>query len=234
MYKYTRFKEKVKTVYLHGKLGKRFGEKWKLGVDSAQEAYSAIEANTEGFFEYIFNAAKNGSEYIALTKNPKHIKNENDLRENIIDLENSALKNENREIHVVSIAGGSDPVSAFFATVSFLKGGAIYGVTLKTVLAVAAIGAVMQALTKPPKLPERKDPISTKSFLIAGGVTRQAQGIAVPVGYGRLKIEVANVATRKESERLSDYDPGKANLLESYTKNGICSSDQRRSNTWVC
>jgi predicted phage tail protein len=206
----------VKTVYLHGKLGKRFGKKWELAVDSAQEAYAAIEANNEGFFDYIFNAAKNGTEYIALTKDPKSIKDENDLRENIIDEKLSKVNLKQKEIHVLNPVGGSDPVTIFYAAASFLQGGAIYGVTLKAVLAVAAITAVMQALTKPPKPPERKDPVTTKSFLISGARTRQAQGIAVPVGYGRLKIGATNVATKKTSKKLTTSN--KANALESYTE----------------
>jgi predicted phage tail protein len=202
----------VKTVYLHGKLGKRFGKKWKLDVDSAQEAYCAIEANTEGFFEYIFNSSRNGTEYIALTKDPKHIKDENDLRENIIDLKGVSLKNKNKEIHVLNPMGGSGPAAGIFALVTAAGKLTFLG----KVLLFVAITAATQALMKPPKPPERKDPISTKSFLIAGGITRQAQGIAVPVGYGRLKVGATNVATRKTSKKLSDST--KAGTLESYTE----------------
>ena len=207
----------MKTVYLHGKLGKRFGEKWDLNVDTAQEAYSAIDANSDGFMQYIIDASKKGTEYIALTKDPKHIQDEKDLRENIIDLKNVNLKSKNKEIHVLNPVSGSGPAAVvFYALASFMGGGAIYGVTLKTVLAIAALTAVVQSLTKPPKPPERKDPVSTKSFLISGGLTRQAQGIAVPLGYGRLKIGATNVATRKTSKQLTTSD--KPGTLESYTE----------------
>lgn len=207
----------MKTVYLHGKLGKRFGKKWELAVDSAQEAYAAIEANNEGFFDYIFNAAKNGTEYIALSKDPKSIKDENDLRENIIDEKLSKVNLKQKEIHVLNPISGSGPLQViYYAAMSFLGGGAIYGVTLKAVLMVAAIAVAVQALTKPPKPPERKDPVSTKSFLLTGGSTRQAQGIAVPVGYGRLKIGATNVATRKKSKKLTDSS--RSDTLESYTE----------------
>jgi predicted phage tail protein len=50
----------MRTVYLHGKLGKRFGKKWRLSVSSAQEAISAIDANQEGFIDYILTHSLKG------------------------------------------------------------------------------------------------------------------------------------------------------------------------------
>lgn len=202
----------MKTVYLHGKLGKRFGKKWELAVDSAQEAYAAIEANNEGFFDYIFNAAKNGTEYIALSKDPKSIKDENDLRENIIDEKLSKVNLKQKEIHVLNPISGSGPAAGIFAL--FTATGGL--TTLGMIVVTTAVSFAMQALTKPPKPPERKDPVTTKSFLLAGASTRQAQGIAVPVGYGRLKIGATNVATRKTSKKLTDSE--RAETLESYTE----------------
>ena len=43
----------MKTVYLHGKLGKRFGKKWELAVDTIPEAMNAIDVNSEGFLEHL-------------------------------------------------------------------------------------------------------------------------------------------------------------------------------------
>ena len=205
----------MKTVYLHGKLGKRFGKKWSLNVNTVQEAYSAIEANSDGFFEYIFKASNNGIDYITLTKNPEHIQNEDDLKENLIDTELGKLKNKSSEIHIVSPSYGSGVIMPIL-----FVGGAISGglTAVGMVVVSLAISYAINALTKTPEPPKKKDPITSKSFLIAGASTRQAQGIAVPVGYGRLKIGATNIATRKQSQKLVKYKPSKKALLESYTE----------------
>jgi len=205
----------MKTVYLHGKLGKRFGKKWKLAVDSVQEAFSAIEANCEGFFDYIIKSEAGGNEYIVLCKNPKSIKDENDLRENIIDEKLSKVNSKQKEIHVLNPASGSTVFMPFIFVGGVISGGLT---TAGYIIASLAIAYAVSALTKPPDPPKRKDPTSTKSFLISGGLTRQAQGIAVPLGYGRLKIGPANVATRKKSKKFLGYNASKSSLLESYSE----------------
>lgn len=205
----------MKTVYLHGKLGKRFGKKWKLAVDSAQEAFSAIEANCEGFFDYVIKSEARGNAYIVLSKNPKSIKDENDLRENIIDEKLSKVNSKQTEIHILSPASGSTVIMPFLFVGGVVSGGLT---TAGYIIASLAISYAVAVLTKTPDPPKRKDPTSTKSFLISGGLTRQAQGIAVPLGYGRLKIGPANVATRKTSKKFLGYNPSKSSLLESYSE----------------
>ncbi len=206
----------MKTVYLHGELGKRFGKKWELAVNNIEEAFSAIEANCEGFFNYVYKSSAKGIDYIILTKDPKSIKDKDDLRENIIDEKLSKVNSKQKEIHLLSPVGGS-AVFGVGGSLALLKvGGGL--TTLGMVVASVAISFAMQALTKPPKPPQRKDSISTKSFLISGGITRQAQGIAVPLGYGRLKIGPTNIASKKSSKKLSKYNSGSSATLESYTE----------------
>jgi len=188
----------VKTVYLHGKLGKRFGKKWRLNVGSAQEAFSALEANNEGFFEYILDCAKRNIQYILLNKNPSKIKNKEDFKNSAILPDEVDLVS-GKEIHVISQAEGFEPVSIITA-----------------IVISTAIQVVMSVLFKPPKPPERKDPTNTKSYLIAGAINRQAQGIAVPLGYGKLKIGASNIATRKVSKRFRSSTEEKS--LESYSE----------------
>ena len=205
----------MKTVYLHGRLGKRFGKKWKLAVDNVQEAFSAIEVNSEGFFDYIIKSEADGNEYIVLSKNPKFIKDENDLRENIIDEKLSKVNSKQTEIHILSPASGSTVIMPIL----FVSGTIGSGLTTAGyIIASLAISYAVAALTKTPDEQKAKDPTSTKSYLISGGLTRQAQGIAVPLGYGRLKIGPANVATRKKSKKFLGYNPGKGSLLESYSE----------------
>ena len=45
----------MKTIHLHGKIGKMFGEKWLLEVDSITEALRAIDANVGGLGQELEN-----------------------------------------------------------------------------------------------------------------------------------------------------------------------------------
>jgi len=81
------------------------------------------------------------------------------------------------------------------------------------------ISLIMQAIFKPPK---PKDAIETNSYLFAGTENVAAQGVPVPIGYGRLRVgsvvlsaavrhvEYASKSTTAKSSepvRLGTYDP---------------------------
>lgn len=197
----------MKTVYLHGKLGKRFGKKWEIVVRSASEAVSAIDANTDGFIDYIIKESSTGGNYYLLKKSPKEIASQKEVKENLIDKKEIENFSDFSELHFVPETYGG-VVSAFFVGVF----GAGMAASVATSMVWGVIAQVaMNALFKPPKTPERKGPTNTKSFLIAGARTRQAQGVAVPLGYGRLKIGPTTISESRVTKRLdSDH-------LESFT-----------------
>ena len=198
----------MKTVYLHGKLGKRFGRKWEIVVHSPSEAVSAIDANTDGFIDYIIKESSSGNNYYFLKKSPKQIKSQKEVEENLIDKKEVENLSEFSELHFVPETYGG-VVAAFFGGI-FGAGSLAATVATSMVWGVVAQVA-MNALFKPPKTPERKGPTNTKSFLIAGARTRQAQGVAVPLGYGRLKIGPTTISESRVTKRLdSDH-------LESFT-----------------
>ena len=74
----------MKTVYLHGKLGKRFGKKWELAADSVVELFSAIECNSEGFLSYLVSAEKRGVNYCIFKKDPCRIKSKKELSSSLV------------------------------------------------------------------------------------------------------------------------------------------------------
>jgi predicted phage tail protein len=211
----------VKTVYLHGQLGKRFGKKWEVAANTPTEIIQALEANSEGFLQYICKKANEGENYVFIKKDPKKITSENDVKESLLQEYETQIKYQNQEIHVVSQAYGgfvASFIASTFMTSAFAAstlGAAIAGGIASAVWGVVAQFA-MNALFKPPKPPARKDPTSTKSFLMSGASTRQAQGIAVPLGYGRLKIGPANVAINKANKKINSTK--NASVLESYTE----------------
>lgn len=197
----------MKTIYLHGKLGKRFGKKWEIVVRSASEAVSAIDANTDGFIDYIIKESSAGNNYYLLKKSPKEIASQKEVEENLIDKKQIQNFSDFGELHFVPETYGGF-VSAFFV--------GLFGTGLAASVATSMVWGViaqvaMNLLFKPPKTPERKGPTNTKSFLIAGARTRQAQGVAVPLGYGRLKIGPTTISESRLTKRLnSDH-------LESFT-----------------
>lgn len=205
----------MKKVYLHGKLGKRFGKKWEISAHTPSEIIKAIDANSDGFCEYICKKAVDGEHYFFLKKNPKNIKNEKDVKNNLISDTELNTKYKNQEIHVVSQAYGGFVASA----IAFGSGAFALGAIGNTILAAMVWGVVsqvaMNVLFKPPKPPTRGTPTTTKSYLLSGAQTRQAQGIAVPLGYGRLRIGAANVSQSNYSKRL-ESSSDKKETLESF------------------
>lgn len=209
----------MKTVYLHGKLGQRFGKKWELHASSIQEVFIAIDANSEGFLQYILQSDYQGDPYFILTKDPEQINSEEDLDQNLVSDQSLTFLSDQEEIHLMPCAQGAFVFSAIAAVAGVVVGLAAKFAAASFITKMIVFGVVqaaIMALTKPPKPPERKDPTNSKSFLISGAQTRQAQGIAVPLGYGRLKIGTSNVATRITNKKISTTK--NADVLESYTE----------------
>jgi len=220
----------MKTVYLYGSLGRRFGKKWRLSVSNLHEACLAIDANESGFIDYIIQQDRKGKMYHVFRRSPFEMNSADEAVEYYVHKESEALLYQDDEIHILPDAEGgaviSSVVAAVVSTVSFVAGALVAGLTtaagwlaggslLAKVAISVAIGLVMQAITKPPEPPKRKDPVSTKSFLMSGGTTRKQQGIAVPLAYGRLRIGAAGISEWEEAKRKPSK---KDNLLESYSE----------------
>ena len=203
----------MKTVYLHGQLGKRFGKKWEIAASTPIEIVQAIEANTDGFLEYICKKANQGENYVLLRKDPKKITSEKEVSDSLVSQSETQIQYKNKEIHIVSQAHGG-----FVAAIvgSVFAAGSLAATIATSVIWGAITQVAMNALFKPPKPPARGTPTTTKSFLLSGSSTRQAQGIAVPLGYGRLRVGPANVALRKVSKVTKQSNNTQS--LESYSE----------------
>ena len=97
----------MKTVYLYGKLGKRFGRKWSLNADSAVEVFAAIEANKEGFIEYLATSQRSGVEYAVLNKSPVNISSKKELKNHMISESMVEIKDKKQEMHIVPAPQGN-------------------------------------------------------------------------------------------------------------------------------
>ena len=149
----------MKKVFLHGELGESLGKEWDLDVDSVQEVFCAIEANTNKFTRFL---AENSEKFKYYT-----FQIDNEYLTSKKELE-SKLPEKAKNIHIMPQVAGGDPIN----------------ILIQVVIAVAT-SLIMQALFKPPKAKEQKE---TRSYLFAGTQNVAAQGIPVPLGYGRLKV----------------------------------------------
>tara|TARA_B100000424_G_scaffold270150_1_gene268774 strand:- start:6097 stop:6771 length:675 start_codon:yes stop_codon:yes gene_type:complete len=164
----------MKTIHLHGKIGKMFGEKWLLDVDSVTEALRAIDANVGGFFDYLLDNLQENKTFSFLLDSEEHtIQSKEEL---IVPLPKKC-----KEFHIIPNAEGA--LTAF----------------VTSLVVSLASGFIMRALFKPPKPEEERQ---SKSFLFSGGENVAQQGAAVPLGYGRLLVgSVVASATMEHIDR---------------------------------
>jgi predicted phage tail protein len=159
----------MRKVFLHGELGDSLGKEWDLEIDSVQEIFCAIDANTNKFTKFLADNSEK-FKYYTFQVDDEYLKSKEELESN--------LPKNAKNIHIMPQVAGGDPVSI-----------------LTAILVSVATGLIMQALFKPPKAKEQKE---TRSYLFGGTQNVAAQGIPVPLGYGRLRVgsAVVSAATR--------------------------------------
>jgi predicted phage tail protein len=178
----------IRTVYLYGNLGERFGRKHKLKVSSVGEAVRALCANFPGFDKHLIDSAENGVGY-KLAYGKEFIETPNDLH-------NPIGSKKTIKIIPVITGSGSGLARAIIGTVLvaasffFPPAAAIGGVLLANVAfgigLSLALGGVTQLLTKAPAAD--MGPEDRPSYYFNGPVNLTNQGNAIPIGYGRLII----------------------------------------------
>ena len=205
----------MKKVYLHGSLGEKFGREWKFDIHSPNDAFCAINANTNGFASYLSQRARDNVYYLVTTKNPRDIKTEQECEKCVITSSRFSLQTSAEEIHITPAPSGGMGVllTAFLTTVSgWFTGLTFLQQAFVLIAASMAIQGILNALFKPPK---RSDPTTSKSYLFQGVQNRQAQGIPVPLGYGRLMVGSAVVGSSKKS---FDLEGSSSKVMESFTR----------------
>ena len=181
----------MKTIILHGQLGKLFGRRHRLDVATAAEAVRALCANFSGFEKHMLEAKCMGYR-VKLHDTPVH-----DTKELHHPVGGSTIT----FTPVVSGAGrglGQILLGAALIAASFLVPGlsavALGGSTTLATIAFnvgfsLALGGVAQLLAPAPKTrgPNER-PENMPSDIFNGPVNTTAQSHPVPVGYGRLIV----------------------------------------------
>lgn len=171
-------------ITLRGILGKKFGEKWVLDVQSITEIFDAIECNTQKVSKYFSHIEKFATHFLIFVDGkmlPPHLIN------------SKILNNNSVEIVPVVQGGGIDPFTAAI----------IIGILLTVV-------SIVLAIVLSPKSPRD---VKTNSTVLGSIRNVLNRNIAVPIGYGRLRIGSAVISNDiivqpfKSSEQPNQFLP---------------------------
>lgn len=147
-----------RTVHLHGRLGKKFGRRFDLEVNSPAEAIRALCVQLKGFETYIRD------------------------RSYVLCVDDRALEADHltlgmgraRDLHI-----SPAPRTGGIETIIIL------GLTL--VLAAVSVVSIL-LMPKPPKPGDRERDTKTDSYVFDGPTNVTEQGHPVPVVYGRMRV----------------------------------------------
>lgn len=174
----------LRKIRLHGKLGELFGECHEFDVSSIRETISALSANFKGFREFLGNAHIDGIGF-GISVAGEFLKEE--------ELEFPI--GQKSEIDIVpALIGAGDPgfqivLGAILIGASFVTPGVgsalLYigaGLVLQGLMGVFMGG---NGLFVPAS---RSEPDRTPSYLFQGPLNNSDQGIAIPIGYGKMFV----------------------------------------------
>jgi len=206
----------MKTVYLYGHLGRKFGHRWQLDVQTPAEALRAIMANKPEFRAHLLTHSTPGYQ-VCVGPDP------------LVKLDALQYPSGRQAIKIVPVIAGAakDPtigiivgvvlVAAAIVTYQYellpyamttagggltLAGSAV--VSMGFIGASLALGGISQLLAGTPGdqgISER--PENKPSFIFNGAVNTIAQGHPVPVGYGRMRVGSAVISAGIATEDIA-------------------------------
>lgn len=201
-------------IFLHGKLAKIYGSKFRFSISRPKDAFSAIETIHEGFVNKLIEFSSKGLQYSIVADN-----------ETIEGVEEFSGKRKIKEIHIVPTICGSGIGALVTGAVALATYAATYGVVsalvsqLLLAVALSAISFGIQALlSKPPDTNAASVSASTsatsKSFLFSNKENVKQQGNPIPLGYGRLRIGSAVI-----QETIKSYPNSLSTFSEFVSQN---------------
>lgn len=180
-------------VCLMGALGDLFGTNWRLDVRSPVEAIRAINAQVDGFANYL---------------------NSNQLYEIIVDDRGDNFSLESSIVESITIcptiAGAGGTLGRIITGVALLGAslifpGAILGLSSATIGLFGAsmiLGGVVELLS------EQKESKGESFLFDASGISRAVQGAPVPILFGTRVISPIPISILVENENVSiDFVP---------------------------
>ena len=172
--------EQLRTIILSGELGRKFGKYHKLAVSSTAEAVRALSILIKGFREELVNSKQRGVEYAIFVG-----------KQNISKEEVILNSSKNLPIKIVPIIQGAKQAGVLTTIIgviliivaAFVPGAqALMGPGIAMVL-----GGVVQMLTPQASTDSSRTDNGT-SYNFNGPVNTSAQGVPVPLLYGRCLV----------------------------------------------
>ena len=173
-------------VFIHGRLGKEFGEYFELYISKPKDVLLALDANCEGFQKRMIDLAKSGAQYSLIADDQA-----------IGAVEDYISKRKIKEIHIVPTLFGSGVgalaigIGVIAYAASFYATGVVAAILVTVAVAAISYG-VQTLLTKPPSgnlVGQTGEAGATsKSYLFSNRENITQQGGPVPLGYGRLRL----------------------------------------------
>lgn len=187
-------------VILDGQLGKLFGKEWNLAASTPNQALSLIEANQPGIMGWIRSNREKYANYRVTITDHKGKK---------VDLskDDYALRREQpRTIRFTPIVTGSSGaakvvVGAILLVVSYFV--PPLGVYLAPMGISLMIGGLVEILSPQPKSESNTTDDGT-SYYFNGPVNTTAQGVPVPLVYGRCLVGSQSVSADITIDQLMD------------------------------
>lgn len=170
----------LKTIILHGELGRKFGRLHKLAVSSTAEAVRALIANYPALRPWLADSTARGVGYKVFAGKERLTKDQ-----------------------LCDPVGGSEIIRIAPVIMGAKNGGVLQIITGAVLIAagiitenpflikmgaVMALGGVVQLLSPQPKTRTNDVTQNGASYSFAGPVNVTAQGAPVPLGYGRMII----------------------------------------------
>lgn len=172
----------MRQIRLYGELGKRFGKSYNLCVKTPAEAIRALSVLLDGFESFLFKSQENNIGFKVF--NGKVQADESDLK-----IESTGV------IKIVPVLLGGNGEAKILAGAVLIAAGSIITATtgaatvgayfINAGIGMVVAGSVQLLAGKMPSVEPHEKSDSKPSYVFAGAVNTQAQGQAVPVGYGR-------------------------------------------------
>lgn len=192
------------TVILRGKLGKKYGRKWELDVNTPARALHAIDALKGGFFEYIWQLEKEMQGY--------HVQvGKRTIGDKLLDFQFAGetvtitplLKGADRK-GIIQIVAGVALIAIGIATYGSTGILGALSVQLIGLGLAVSLGGVARFLTSAPDQVIGTQDKTKSSYIFTGPVNTVQQGECVPVAYGEVICGSAVVSAGMESEDVTN------------------------------
>lgn len=151
-------------INLHGKLGQQFESSWNLDVENVAEILKALDVQVTGFRKYLVENEVKGARY-CVAIDGETLKTEEGFFCNI--------PQKAKSVDFLPVPAGGGPALPFLAEL------------FKMIAVALVVSFIVNKIFEPPDPEELKE---SDSYLFAGPVNVESQGIPVPIAYGTLLI----------------------------------------------